>query len=88
MAQTRNYATKKPGDTKCDPFWEMSDIRNVVNWFERNEEWDGYLITMFGLLLGRRISDTLTLKWSDFYEENGRKKIIINSITEQKLEKL
>lgn len=84
MAQTRNYATKKPGDTKCDPFWEMSDIRNVVNWFERNEEWDGYLITMFGLLLGRRISDTLTLKWSDFYEENGRKKIIINSITEQK----
>lgn len=84
MEQTRNYTTKKPGDTKCDPFWEMEDIRNVVHWFEDREEWDGYLITMFGLLLGRRISDTLTLKWSDFYEENGRRKEIINSVKEQK----
>ena len=83
MAENR-YATKKSGDnTKCDPFWEMEDIRNVVNWFINHNEWDGYMITMFGLLLGRRISDTLTLKWSDFFERNGKKKTIINSV-EQK----
>ena len=88
MAQTRNYVTKKHGDTECDPFWELSDIRNVVNWFIEHNEWDGYLITMLGLLLGRRISDTISLKWSDFYEENGRKKKMINSVKEQKTGKI
>lgn len=87
MAENR-YATKKHGDTECDPFWELSDIRNVVNWFIDHNEWDGYLITMFGLLLGRRISDTICLKWSDFYEENGRKKKIIDSVKEQKTGKI
>lgn len=88
MAQIKDYVTKKFGDTECDPFWEMSDIKNVVDWFKNNNEWDGYLITMFGLLLGRRISDTLSLKWSDFYEENGRRKKIIDSIVEQKTGKI
>ena len=78
------YATKREGSTECEPFWTMEDIKNVVDWFKKNEEWDGYLITMFGLLLGRRISDTVSLKWSDFYEENGKKKSVINSIKEQK----
>ena len=41
------------------PFWKMEDIRNVVEWFENNNEWDGYLITMLELLLGRRIGDTV-----------------------------
>lgn len=87
MEQNR-YATKKHGDTECDPFWEMSDIKKIVDWFINNNEWNGYLITMFGLLLGRRISDTISLKWSDFYEENGRKKKIIDSVTEQKTGKI
>ena len=47
MAQTRDYATKKKGKTEVQPFWNMSDIKNVVEWFEKNNEWDGYLITHY-----------------------------------------
>lgn len=70
------------------PFWKMEDIRNVVEWFENNNEWDGYLITMLELLLGRRIGDTVMIKWSDLYYENENRKREINTIEEQKTEKV
>lgn len=88
MAQTRDYATKKKGKTEVQPFWNMSDIKNVVEWFEKNEEWDGYLITLLELLLGRRIGDTVMMKWSDLYYENGNRKSEIDTIEEQKTGKV
>lgn len=80
----RNYNTKQKGKTECDPFWKMEDIKNVVNWFEDNNEWDGYLITLFELLLGRRISDTTSMKWSDLYYRDGAHKLEIDTVQEQK----
>lgn len=88
MAQSRSYATKKKGKTEVYPFWNMSDIKNVVEWFEHNNEWDGYLITMLELLLGRRVGDTVMMKWSDLYYENGNRKSEINTIEEQKTGKI
>ena len=74
MAQTKNYVTKKKGKTEVYPFWNLEDIKNMIDWFIEHKEWDGYLITMLELLLGRRIGDTVSMKWSDFYYENGNKK--------------
>ena len=37
MEQNR-YATKKKGKTEVYPFWNMADIKNVVEWFENNNE--------------------------------------------------
>ena len=88
MAQTRDYATKKKGKTEVQPFWNMEDIKNVIEWFEKNEEWDGYLITLLELLFGRRIGDTVMMKWSDLYYENGNRKSEIDTIEEQKTGKI
>lgn len=87
MAENR-YATKKKGKTEVQPFWNMEDIKNVVEWFEKNNEWDGYLITLLELLLGRRIGDTVMMKWSDLYYENGNCKSEIDTIEEQKTGKI
>lgn len=86
--QKKNYATKKKGKTETQPLWNMSDIKAVVEWFEEREEWDGYLITMLELLLGRRIGDTISMKWSDLYFENGKRKPEINTVVEQKTDKV
>lgn len=88
MAQKRNYATKKKGKTEVYPFWNLEDIKNVVEWFEKNEEWDGYLITLLELLLGRRIGDTVSMKWSDLYYENGNQREEVTTIEEQKTGKV
>lgn len=84
MAQTRNYATKKKGKTEVYPFWNLEDVNKMINYFKEKEDWDNYLIFMLGLLLGRRIGDTIMVKWSDFFFENGNQKTEINTIEEQK----
>lgn len=38
MAQKRDYATKKKGKTEVYPFWNLEDIKNVVEWLDKNEE--------------------------------------------------
>lgn len=46
MAQKRDYATKKKGKTEVYPFWNLEDIKNVVEWFEKNNECDGLICIM------------------------------------------
>ena len=84
MAQSRNYATKKTGKTEVYPFWNLEDVYKMINYFKQKEDWDSYLTFMFGLLLGRRIGDTIMVKWSDFFYENGNPKDEIDTIEEQK----
>lgn len=88
MEERSRYATKKKGKTEVFPFWNMEDITNIINWFKYRYDWDGYLTTMFGLLLGRRIGDTISMKWSDLYYENGKRKKQIDTIEEQKTNKV
>ena len=88
MAQTKSYATKKKGKTEVYPFWNLEDIKKMIDWFIEHKEWDGYLITMLELLLGRRIGDTVSMKWSDFYYENGNKKTELDDVEEQKTGKI
>lgn len=84
MAQTKSYATKKKGKTEVYPFWNLEDVYKMINYFKQKEDWDSYLTFMFGLLLGRRIGDTIMVKWSDFFYENGNPKDEIDTIEEQK----
>lgn len=72
MAQKRNYATKKKGDsTRVDPFWNYADIKGVMDWFISHGQYENHLIFMFGLLMGRRIGDTLSIKWENLYNKKG-----------------
>lgn len=84
MAEKNRYATKKKGNTEVDPFWYTKDIKGVMDYFKNNGMWDDYLIFMFGLLLGRRIGDIVSMKWSDLYFQNGRMRMEIRTIEEQK----
>lgn len=88
MEQQRNYATKKKGKTEVYPFWHMKDIKAMLDWFKDNEEWDAYLAFMLEFLMARRVGDTLSFKWSDFYYENGRMKDTVNTVEEQKTGKI
>ena len=79
--------TKQIGKTEVYPFWYMEDIKNMMDYFKMKGMWHWYLAFNFGLLLGRRVSDTLSFKWSDFFYENGRMKDEIE-IKEQKTGKI
>lgn len=74
---------KQTGKTEVYPFWSMDDIKNMMDYFKMKEMWHWYWIFNAGLLLGRRVGDTLSFKWSDFFYENGRMRDEID-IKEQK----
>lgn len=74
---------KQTGKTEVYPFWYMEDIKNMMDYFKMKGMWHWYWIFNAGLFLGRRVSDTLSFKWSDFFYENGRMKDEIE-IKEQK----
>lgn len=77
---------EQTGKTEVYPFWSMDDIKNMMDYFKMKEMWHWYWVFNAGLLLGRRVSDTLSFKWSDFFYENGRIKDEID-IKEQKTRK-
>lgn len=74
---------KKEGKTEVYPFWNIEDIKNMMDYFKKKEMWHWYLVFCLGLLLGRRVGDTLSFKWSDFFYKNGRMKDEVD-IKEQK----
>ena len=82
--QKKNYATKKKGKTKGYPFWNMEDIKGMIDYFRNNEMWNDYLKFMLLFLFGRRVGDTLDMVWSDIFYPNGSMKDEIRTIEEQK----
>ena len=80
--------TKKRGKTTVHAFRKVEEIRGMMDYFRDRFMHDEFLVFMLGLLLARRIGDIVSLKWSDFYDENGRRKEIINTLIEQKTDKI
>ncbi len=71
--------TKSKGATEVCPFWELEDIKKVSDGLSEK-----YQVAFWaGILLGRRVSDIMDLKWSDFYKPDGTRKTYL-TIIEQK----
>ena len=79
--------TNKKGSTEVFPFWKLDDIKKIIDYFLDQKMYHHYLTFMLGLLLGRRVGDILSLKWCDFYMENGRIRMYLN-IQEEKTKKV
>lgn len=82
------FCTKKKGKTKVRAFRTVEEIKSMMDYFRDKKKYDEFLIFVLGLFFARRIGDTLTLKWSDLYYENGRKKEILNTLLEDKTDKI
>lgn len=62
---------KRNQKTEVDPFWELSDIKNMLDYMEMQNAWKWHLVLILGLTLGRRVFDTLAFKVSDFFDDNA-----------------
>lgn len=82
MQANKSY-TKKQGGTEVYPFWHLEDIKKMVDGFHNRGMYHWECAFYIGLLMGRRVSDIMTLKWRDFYAENGARKRELNIIEEK-----
>lgn len=69
-----SHATKTTGSTKGFPIWNPEDIKKISDIFTEKKQYHWRLAFMLSLLTGRRIGDTLNLRWCDMYEANGAKR--------------
>lgn len=80
--------TKRRGSTKVRAFHTVDEIKGMMTYFRDNEMYDELLVFILGCLLARRVGDTLSLKWSDFYHENGARKNTLTTLVEEKTDKI
>lgn len=79
---------KKGKKSEVLPF-EVDDIKKMAAYFQSHEMWLHYLCFVIGLNLARRINDTLSLKWENFFDpKTGKFRDDILEIKEDKTDKL
>lgn len=52
----------------------FADMKKIQDYFIENKKWNFYLLFTLNINTGRRISDLLQSKWSDFFYKNGNMK--------------
>lgn len=79
---------KKPGKTTVRPLRDEVEIKSLMDYFRNNGKYKEFMVFVLEMLLARRVGDTLSLRWSDFYYSNGRKKETLNTLVEDKTGKI
>lgn len=78
---------KKRGKTRVRAFRNYTEIKLMMDYFREHNQYDHFLTMMFSLLTGRRVGDTLSLKLSHIFYENGQKRDFITTLEEEKTDK-
>ena len=77
--------TKCAGNTEVDPFHTFDDLNKVLRYFYDSGKYHHWLAACLMVAFGRRISDTLSLKWSDLFLADGTTyRDRLNTLVEQK----
>lgn len=80
-----SYVTKEKGEsTKVDPFHSFEDLNKVLKYFADNGQYHHWLISCLMVSLGRRVGDTMSLKWSDLFTHNGKFRARLTTLKEEK----
>lgn len=70
-----NVANKQKGTKSIKTAIEnFEDMKRIQDHFMENKQWNFYLLFTLNVNTGRRISDLLQTKWSDFFYKNGNMK--------------
>lgn len=80
-----SYVTKEKGEaTKVDPFHSFEDLNKVLQYFVDHGQYHHWLISCLMVSLGRRVGDTMSLRWSDIYTHNGKFRARLTTLKEEK----
>lgn len=85
----KTYSSSYKGQSRTVyPFKTQKELQDMMNYFLENKKYNYYLLFVLGVNLGRRIGDTLELRWENFFFKNGKIRPRILPILEEKTDKL
>lgn len=70
--------------TRVEPFRSYEDLEKVLNYFKSNKYYNHWIIACMMASLGRRVGDTVALKWSDILKKEGKYRIRLTQLKEEK----
>lgn len=72
LDKTGQIAKKQKGSrTVTTAIESFEDMKKIQDYFIEHEKWNFYLLFTLNVNTGRRISDLLHSRWSDFFYKNG-----------------
>ncbi len=74
--------------TRVDPFRTYEDLQKILNYFYDNKMYHHWLTACLMASLGRRVGDTISLKWSDLFLLNGEYRERLTTLKEEKTGKI
>lgn len=85
----RDLRNKPKGTSSMVEPLEIEDMKKLMAYFQEKEQWLPYLIFVLSCNMARRIGDTMSLTWENFYNpETGKIRNDLKEIAEQKTDKL
>ena len=70
--------------TRVEPFRTYEDLENVLNYFKSNGYYNHWITGWFMTSLGRRVGDTVALKWADIFRADGKYRKRLTQLEEEK----
>ena len=80
----KNITNVNNEPTRVDPFRTYEDLEKVLNYFLDNQMFHHWFTSCLMVSLGRRVGDTIALKWSDLYLTNGEYRERLTTLKEEK----
>lgn len=74
--------------TRVEPFRTYEDLEKVLNYFKNNKMYHHWFTSCLMVSLGRRVGDTIALKWSDLFLPNGGYRERLTTLKEEKTGKV
>lgn len=74
--------------TRVDPFRTYEDLEKILNYFLENRKYHHWFTGCLMVSLGRRVGDTISLKWSDLFLPNGQYRERLTTLKEEKTGKV
>lgn len=70
--------------TRVEPFRSYEDLEKVMNYFKDNGYCNHWITAWLMVSLGRRVGDTIALKWSDIFRKDGKYRERLTQLKEEK----
>ncbi len=84
----RQVTKEKDVETRVEPFRTFEDLKAVLDYFYENKQYHHWLCGWLMTALGRRVDDTISLKWSDIYLSSGKFRERLTTLKEEKTGKI
>ena len=70
--------------TRVEPFRSYADLEKVLNYLKDKKYYKHWITACLMTSLGRRVGDTVALKWSDIFDKNGKYRVRLTQLKEEK----